>query len=362
MKKKNIYDELHELNGSLDKFEKVELSEIEKHKLKKAFKSQVKKPRVNLKKVGTVAACFVLVLVIIGHTKVGSSVYANVISVLKDIKFSMLSTDVSEGNNDMIAEDNEALSYLKPYLCDVNMTAKDKDVEIKLSDVLISEDKFVFSCILHKDNIESKSYGILDYDIYINGELAKIEDKYGSGYRTKEGLDYKTLIHRIEGINTTEDLPIKIKINCVNASVDHEHIKGNWEFNFTANGKKLAEDSIVKELNQNFTKNDITVTFKKIVYNPLDKVIYAEISQCDIDDDFVLKGEDDLGNKFSVGIHTQNGKLASFQNAGEEQKIIIGKGAKQLKLCLYYRRLPKSFEGSGPKYEKFGEEFIIDLQ
>ncbi len=366
MDKKNIYDDIHEMNGSLEGFERVELNEFEKARFEKLLKSETKRFKFNFKKATIIAASLVLMLTLFGQTEIGVSVYATVISALKDIKFSMLSMDSSESNNDRYVENDEEFNRMKPYLCDVNSIAKDKGVEIKLSDVLISEDRFMFSFILHKDNAESKSYSISDYDIFINGELAKMEDESSSGYFTNDGTFFETAVSRIEGIKTREDLDIKIKINTIMLNHEPEYLDGNWEFNFTANGKKLANDSIVKEINQTFEQDGFKVEFVKLVYSPLDKVIYAKISEnyCGIDDEFKLLGEDDLGNKFQIGVHqySSSNELAYFENAGGSDIIKIGEGAKSLKLCLYYRRLPDHFEGGGPEFKKFGEEFIIDLQ
>lgn len=368
MKDKNIYEALHDMNSSIDEYEKMEVSDIEKAKMEKAFMTSIRKSKFNLKKIGLIAAALALAVILFGQTEFGGNVYANVVNTLSDVASSILGGERPEGNNDRYAENYDVFAELKPYLCDVNMTAEDNGIEVKLTDVLISEDRLAFNTIFAEDGKQLNA-PTFDYDVYVDDKLMELENKHGRGIYSDDGTMSQNSIARISGIDTTSDLDIKIKINKVQIrDGSNEFINGDWTFDFRANGKKLAADSIVKEIDKKIEKDGKIVDFKKLVYNPLDKVIYAEISNYDgIYDSFKLCGQDDLGNDFTIGISqwSSSNNLAYFENAGGDNSIEIGKGAKQLKLTLYYARYPESEVGEvveDPEFEKIGEEFTVNLE
>ena len=85
---KNVYELLNQVDFDIRDYEREDLSDIEKKKLKVDFRRRNRK-RINPKKVIAIAATFLLAIGLFSQTSLGRSVYAIAQSKVSEISYSI---------------------------------------------------------------------------------------------------------------------------------------------------------------------------------------------------------------------------------------------------------------------------------
>ena len=191
-----------------------------------------------------------------------------------------------------------------------------------------------------------------DMTVYINGRMASLA---GSGGTVK--VDDYTLASdwkkELPNVNTARDIDVEIQ-----CAVNGDEI---GTFRFTASGEELALDTLTVPLEETVTLPDGTrVTFERYTSNAMGQSIYFTKTSSSYDYDFMLKGEDDLGNPVEFFVRY------SEREEGRMEVEPINNGyvsdqASSLTLTPYAAKMPEDSGKMSSDYEPVGETFTIPI-
>ncbi len=352
MNDKNIYDMLNDVDGSVDDFEKIEPTDIEKANFKKAFCNKKKKNR--FKKASIVAASLLICVGLFGQTSIGKVAYAKVENTLGGITYS-------------IAKSLYLKKEVAPYVNVVNEVVEDKGIAIKLTDCVIDKDEFILTLLANKDGYDM-TYLDIDYSIYINGVRQHTLGSSGSSGVATDGVCFQTMRNDIKGIEKYENLDVKIVVDkiTINDKDDYENaqiIKGNWVFEFGASGSELAVNTKIINIDKTFEKDGIKMEIKEISINPVNKKMYVNINENgDRNNDYVFKGKDNLGNDVEFGLSRYDGSTGEAIFIYEQLSSNMSDNAEYVTLTPYFRQMPKKSGRITDDYNQLGDEFKIVLK
>lgn len=345
----NIYELLNYLSIDLEDYAKEELSDMEKQKLKRAFRR--KKNRSNSKKIGTIAVAL-LAVVIFAQTGWGKAVYAATESKLAEISYSISEALGIERN-------------IAPYANVVNQVVESNSTAMKLTDVIIDKDELILSIITSTNKPVQEGIDF-DYGIFINGK--KIRNYGGSG--SSGSIDdsqtrfFSVRSVNIDGIDTTGNVDIKVVLK----NLTHyftgdnvwEKVKGKWEFEFVANGSELMADTHALALDYGFHIGDEKYTLEEFRYNPVNQKIFGKVK--DRSEPYYkidLRGRDNLGNEVEFRLTRVSGEdlIFKYQNLHGD----LSKEITSITLTPYAAKLPEKSGKISDVWEQVGEAFTIHL-
>lgn len=353
---KNIYDLLCEIEVDLDEYQKEEITEIEKMKLKKQFRKANKNR--NYKKYISVASAAIISLGIISQTKIGAYAYSALEDIAEVVKIAL-------GVDNKIDE----------YSSYINQSVTRRGLTLKIEDVILDGNELIIH-MNRKYNKELKENEYLDIvgeHLYVNGKQT-----YGSatGYYGKINeseqdfiIGYK-LPKEYKG-----DVNIKLRIIdfAIGKDDDSNYFKrliGPWTFKFKVNGDKLNQDTKNIKLKENI-KLDTGATIKLESYRGniiSQKIKLTMTGHKNIESgknaiEIVLKGRDNLGNKVDF-IPIQgilDSKSQQYIYEYDDTLREFNENAKKLELTPYLLIFDDSTGDYEKVYKKIGDEFTIDL-
>ncbi len=355
---KNIYGLLNQVDFNIEEYEKEELSDIEKHRLKVNFRKRNKK-KFDFKKVSAIVAALVLTIGIFGQTNFGRNVYAAAQSKVTEISYSIGKSLGIERN-------------IEPYANVVDQVVEDKGVEIKLTDVIIDKNELIFSTIA---NTNQPMNGFrFDYDIFINGKRLKSYAASGSSGAIDDSntLFFTTYTIDIKEIDTDENVDIKVVLKDISyyyignrelnegEEIETEQIKGKWKFEFTANGKELMKKTYALPVEYSFNIDNTKYVLEEFRYNPVNQKIFGKVENKSngfhaID----LRGYDNLGNEVVFYLSTLSGEdfIFRYQNSNGDLSDEIT----SITLIPYAAKYPEKSGKMNNDYKQVGEEFTVFL-
>jgi hypothetical protein len=348
---KNIYEALNNINFNIDDYEKQEISDLEKKKIKRSFMKSRKK-QYNFKKIGVIAAALALTIGILSQTDFTQSVYAATQSKISEISYSISQALGIERN-------------IEPYLNVVNQVVEDKGIEVKLTEVIIDEGQLYFATIV--DTGKPMDMIDFDYDIFINGK--KIVNA-GGGAASNSINDSGTIIsthynRKIKDTKLTGNLDIRIVLKSLNYYENSipKKMKGKWEFEFTANGAELTAETYKIPLNYSFNIGKEKYILEEFRYNPVSQNISGRI---EVDEkgfsryDLNLKGKDNLGNI----VEFDSGSISVSDGVVLKRSRYYGdldSKATSITLAPYIKEFPeKDGQPYVEEWKQIGEEFTVD--
>jgi hypothetical protein len=348
---KNIYELLNHLDINLEHYAQEELDDMEKQKLKKAFRGN--RNRIsNAKKIGTVAVALLMALGFFTQTNWGKAVYAATESKLAEISYSI----------------GEALGIernIKPYASVVNQVVESNGVEMKLTDVIIDKDELILSIITNtnKPVVEGVNF---DYDIFINGKQIRNYGATGSSGPIDDSQTrfFSAYAVNIDGIDTTENVNTKVvlkNLTYYTGNAATEKVKGEWEFEFAANGSELMANTYALGLDYSFNIGPEKYTLHEFRYNPVNQKIFGKVQDrsgrsYEID----LRGSDNLGNEVEFFLTSVSGEdlVFKYQNLDGDLSDKIT----SITLTPYAAKLPEKSGKTSDEWEQVGEAFTIFLK
>ena len=355
----NIYEALNHMDFDMDDYEKEELNDIEKRKLKRQFRKSRKKP-YNFKKIGSIAATIILILGILGQTSFMKNAYAYVEYKLTELYYSI-------ENILNLGRDLESYSNV------VNKVVKSDGIEMKLTDVIIDEDLLIVAAIV---DIGDRGYkpNFYDHDIYINGEIASNSSTRSQTESINEENTMFTSLYefRIRDIDLSKRIDLRIVFRDMPFKrEDQEEVifsDGIWEFEFTASGHELMADTKTIPLDYSLEFENGELIFEKLSYNVVNQKIYGKydfVSYSDLETSHIyairLRGEDNLGNKVQFLPDRVDWYSIEFRTGrrylGRDTSILLDE-AEYITLIPY---MEKNLDPFGFDYEKIGEAFTIYL-
>ncbi|KPU43513.1 hypothetical protein OXPF_29540 [Oxobacter pfennigii] len=346
---KNIYELLNHIEINLEDYAKEELNDMEKQKLRKAFKRRQNRI-FNSKKIGVVAVALLLALGFFTQTDLGKAVYAATENKLAEISYSI----------------GEALGIeknIEPYSNVVNQVVESNGIEMKLTDAIIDKDELILSIITNTNKpVEGINF---DYDIFINGKKIMRYGATGVGGAIDDSKTrfFSAYSVNIAGIDTAENINIKVALKNLtyytgNASTDK--VKGKWEFEFTANGSELTANTYTVALDYAFNIGNEKYTLEEFRYNPVNQKIFGKVKdRSERSYEIDLRGKDNLGNEVEFFLTSVSGEdlVFKYQNLDGDLSDEIT----AITLTPYAARLPEKSGRSGDNWEQAGETFTISL-
>lgn len=296
---KNIYELLNDINIDEDEFEEMEVSELEKAKVKNTLKKSINKKRKmkSWKKNVAIASIFVgLSATTLGLT---FPAYAKNIPVIEDIFRFFDNGRVEDSIKDNVSKDEEKGLYYnyKQFSNEINLTKESNGIKITLNDAV-----FDGKTVTLTYSIESEQ----DLGEHAGTSLPKIE-----GMNALGGTDRTTRIdtNKYVGILTVSSLEdktldaanIKWNIDSIQNPDNQTEIKGDWNFDFSLN----AVDSTMQLSDRSSEQNGVKVNIEKISVTPMSFIVYydqivSEKVRNKWDGvDVELEIKDDLGNVYS---------------------------------------------------------------
>lgn len=353
---KNIYDLLCEIEVDLDEYEKEELTDIEKMKLKKQFIKSNK--NINYKKYISVASVAIISLGIIAQTKIGSYAYSALEDIAGVVKIAL-------GVDNKIDE----------YSSYINQSVTRRGLTLKIENVILDGNELIIH-MNRKYDKELKENEYLDMvsdHLYVNGEKM-----YGSarGYYGKINESRQDFIIGYELPKEYKgDVNVKLRIMDFAIGKDDDlnyskRLIGPWTFKFKVNGDKLYKDTKNIKLEEKINLDTgATMTLESYRGNIISQKIKLTMTgHKNIENekniiDIVLKGRDDLGNKvdFNPIQGVIDSKSQKYIYEYDDTLRMFDENAKKLNLTPYLLILDDSTGDYKKVYKKIGDEFTIDL-
>ncbi|NRD78563.1 DUF4179 domain-containing protein [Bacillus sp. BRMEA1] len=296
---KDIYELLNHINIDADEFEEIEVSELEKAKVKASLKNSIKqKGKLKSWKRNVAVAS---VLVGLSATTFGLTfpTYAKNIPVIENIfrYFDNETNDNSIQGN--VSKDTEKGLYYhyKQFSKEINLTQESNGIKISLNDAV-----FDGKTVTLTYSIESKQ----DLGEHAGISMPNIEGIHalgGTGRITKIDTDKYVGIITVSNLEdkTLDIANIKWNIDELQNPDNHTEIKGNWNFNFSLNAIK----STMQLSDRSSKQNGVKVKIDKLSVTPMsfivyyDQIVSHEVRNTWDGVDVELEIKDDLGNIYS---------------------------------------------------------------
>lgn len=296
---KDIYELLNDINIDENEFEEMEVSELEKAKVKNTLKKSINKKRKMQSWKKNVAVASILVGLSATTFGLTFPAYAKNIPVIEDIFrfFDNGRTESSIDSNDVKDEEKGLYYNYKQFSNEINLTKESNGIKITVNDAV-----FDGKTVTLTYSIESEQ----DLGKHAGTSLPKIE-----GMNALGGTDRTTKIdtNKYVGILTVSNLEdktldianIKWNIDSIQNPDNHTEIKGDWNFDFSLN----AVDSTMQLSDSSSERNGVKVNIEKISVNPMSFIVYYDqivsenISNKWDGVDVELEIKDDLGNVYS---------------------------------------------------------------
>lgn len=344
---KSIYEILNNMKFDVNDYSKEELNDMEKQNLKKTFRRTAGR-KFNFKKTVSIAAALVLTVGVLSQTDFGKGVYAAAESKISEITYSM-------GKFLGIERD------IEPYANVVNQVVEDKGVAVKITDAIIDKDELILTTIFDTGR-EVNSFRV-DYDVFINGKRVSSSRSGTMGpIDESKNLYFAADYIDVKNIDTSSDIDIRIKIDEINYHLKdkEESIKGNWEFEFTANGSELNANTNVIPVEYQFNIDGAQYSLNEYRYNPVSQKITGEIKSKEGNAyDIELRGSDNLGNEVVFYLSRASKDEMVFKY--EDIKGDLSDDIESISLTPYAVKFPEKSGRMNSDFKQVGEEFIIYL-
>lgn len=337
--RETVYDLLNDMDHQPKEYAAEKVSKKDIRKWKKAFDAKRHSPAKRWIKYAAAAAvlCAAAAGTVMGPMR--NDVYAGVKAVAYDLSQAL-----------GISKD------LEPYKTVVGSTIWGAGYSVTLNEVVLDEESMYIAYTLTvPEKMETEEDEMSYHDdmtVYINGRMASLA---GSGGTVK--VDDYTLASdwkkELPNVDTAQDIDVEIQ-----CAVNGDEI---GVFRFTASGEELSLDTLTVPLDETVTLPDGTgVAFERYTSNAMGQSIYFTKTSGDYDYDFMLKGEDDLGNPVEFFVRY------SEQEEGRMEVEPIDNGyvsdqASSLTLTPYAVKMPDTSGEMNSDYEPVGEAFTIQI-
>lgn len=393
---KNKYKVFNELSIDGKNYKTYKLSENEKYKIFNDLKNKINtKKTINKKSYKKVAIASVICLSISTALLSNKSVWALVENIGKQIE------------SYLGKKDNEYKGYKVP----VNQISEDKGIKLTLYEALLDDGQVLLNMNLDSSGFDesklkkglflNKSYYLPEATVYMDGKKF-IETGGATDYekRANNKQDFLTTLNLeridtnddgksditdyqiLDNIDPNKDYNIKVvfdeigvhKVGLIPRIIDDEFefIKGNWEFEFTVNGKNIIRETksynIDKEINIEDKDFKALVNIKSLRVSPVSvKLNYDvkmgegyEFDNRDIHIDLL----DQDGNIINIGGGGGGNKEQTYMEMNMEGKLENGEKIKSIKILPYQYYREKNSDN--PKYnhriEYDDKSITIDLK
>lgn len=336
--RESVYDLLNEMDHQPKEYKVSDVSAIDVKKWKKAFASR----RRPLSKRWTKYAAAAVLCAVVAGTAIGPqrySVYAGVKAVVYDLSQAL-----------GISKD------LEPYKTVVGKAISKDGYTVTLNEVVMAEESMYVSYTLTvPEAIETDEDMVKYHDdmtIFVNGQMLPASMSGGMGKADDYNLVSDSKLE-LPNIDTSKELDIEIQYSVNDVKIG--------TFGFTASGEELALDTLTVPLGETFTLPDGSrVTFERYTSNAMGQSIYFTKTSDHYDYDFVLKGEDDLGNPVEFFVRHSEQKEGRMEVQAIDNGYVSDQ-ASSITLTPYAVKMPETSGKMSTDYEPVGEAFTIQI-
>lgn len=268
------YDLFNDIVVDFEEYEQVTLNDLEKAKIKTRVKSKINSNKHRLDMKNIIAAVMLIAILVTAGL---SNEYVR--AQIDSIGISIGSFFNREDNN------------LGNYTAKVLKSAVDKGISLNLNEVIIDDGQLIASLRIDSKNINKSELGIkekkdlniipiADIEIFVEGK--KLLD-LGGGRKFQYNNDGTVDILMTESFSQIDlDKTYDIKFVCKQLESENNRIiNGNWNIDFHASGKAMADViktiGINKEISIKHNEDNVNIFLKEIRYSPYSvKLIYEE--------------------------------------------------------------------------------------
>ena len=187
------------------------------------------------------------------------------------------------------------------------------------------------------------------------GENLALEGQYSFNANLKaDDAVSKSFVAKFFRNGSSGSQKIDITIGTFKTEDDQIEKKDEYLFSFTATPETLAADTKEVSIKESMQlQNGKTITISKIKYNIFGGTIYGELPDMAENDEFLIRGEDDLGNElvFELNSYRNPDLVFDLTDSG------ISPNAKPLTLQLYYYA---DDAGNQFVYQDGDDEFYVE--
>ena len=296
---KDIYELLNDINIDENEFEEMEVSELEKAKVKNTLKKSINKKRKMKSWKKNVAVASILVGLSATTFGLTFPAYAKNIPVIEDIFrfFDNGKTESPIDSNDGKDEEKGLYYNYKKFSNEINITKESNGVKITVNDAVFDGKTVSITYSIESEQDLGENAFIDSPDIEGVGAMG------GSGKTTKIDKNNYVGILTLSNLEETKlDIAnIKWDIDSIQNTDNQTEIKGDWNFDFSLN----AVDSTIQISDSSSEQNGVKVNIEKISVTPMSFIVYYDqivsenISNKWNGVDVELDIKDDLGNVYS---------------------------------------------------------------
>jgi hypothetical protein len=296
---KDIYELLNDINIDENEFEEMEVSELEKAKVKNTLKRSINKKRKMKSWKKNVAVASILVSLSATTFGLTFPAYAKNIPVIEDI-FRFIDNGRTESlidSNDVKDEEKGLYYNYKKFSNEINITKESNGVKITVNDAVFDGKTVSITYSIESEQDLGENALIDSPDIEGVGAMG------GSGKTTKIDKNNYVGILTLSNLEETKlDIAnIKWGIDSIQNTDNQTKIQGDWNFDFSLN----AVDSTMQISDSSSEQNGVKLNIEKISVTPMSFIVYYDqivsesISNKWDGVDVELEIKDDLGNVYS---------------------------------------------------------------
>jgi len=258
MNKNKGYDFLNDGNFDISSYDRQDLNEFEKAKLKRDIHKSIKKDTRLAGFNKKIVAAGLVMMTLVGLYQV-PSVRAYTRDIIDNVRYSIAD-----------AMDNEAY---KPYSNIVHKAIEDKGIGLQLEDALMYDDRIQLTFLAKGDG--KTMYSPDDLVFNIGGTYLKPKGSMGHSFQ-KDGIEYNCMTYTFDKdikdyLGNNKNVAVYVRslmgFSEEDANKQNSIISGDWAFKFTVNND-FVKDSLHINPGINIKSKGIEVNVKDIIIRP----------------------------------------------------------------------------------------------
>lgn len=240
------------------------------------------------------------------------------------------------------------------YVKQIQKTIRKNGIAVSLEEVAMDHENLWIAYSLSNESGDN-DISMNSAEAVIDGKNLALEGQHSFNTNSKaDDAVSKSYVAKFYRNDLSGSQKIDITIGTFKTEDDQIEKKDEYIFSFTATLETLAVDTKeipIKESMQ--LQNGKNIAISKIKYNIFGGTIYGELPDMAENDEFLIRGEDDLGNElvFELNSYRNPDLVFDLTDSG------ISPNAKQLTLQLYYYA---DDAGNQFVYQDGDDEFYVE--
>lgn len=352
MNKNRGYDFLNDGNFDISSYDRQDLNEFKKAKLKRDIHKSIKKDTRLAGFNKKIVAAGLVMMTLVGLYQV-PSVRAYTRDIIDNVRYSIAD-----------AMDNEAY---KPYSNIVHKAIEDKGIGLQLEDALMYDDRIQLTFLAKGDG--KTMYSPDDLVFNIGGTYLKPKGSMGHSFQ-KDGIEYNCMTYTFDKdikdyLGNNKNVAVYVRSLMASSEKDaqqNSNISGDWAFKFTVNND-FVKDSLHINPGINIKSKGIEVNVKDIIIRPTG-VVEAKLkinNSNKKDYSYLIEAKNDKGELLELGLSYSDRKEATLIQDELSKLRFDGETIKNFTFKLYASELPEKSGHYDQNENKFqiGDDFVI---